>query len=316
MTTIVFIQMASNWSSLMKKIVNSSLDKYIDVTVQRRCYITTMIMLALAICENLLSQNTKIMNVIYCSADNVSIYETFIEVSFPWFKELNWTVPIPAGILLLFFNVTATLNWSYSDIFIICISLYLASILKKINETMAQVDLRFYHPTFWSNIREDYTRATQLIATFDDNISGLMLISFASNLFFICLQLFHILSHGLQEKTGNKADPCVANEKVYSYLMYFLFSLTFVLGRFLAVSMVAASVNTASKAPGPILYGVPAHAYCNEVQRFIEQVHGGNVALSGLQFFYVTKGLVLTVAGTIVTYELVLLQFNGEDANS
>lgn len=34
------------------------------------------------------------------------------------------------------------------------------------------------------------------------------------------------------------------------------------------------------------------------------------VALSGMRFFYLTRTLVLSVAGTIITYELVLVQFH------
>nr|QZH55064.1 gustatory receptor 31 [Achelura yunnanensis] len=87
----------------------------------------------------------------------------------------------------------------------------------------------------------------------------------------------------------------------------------YMLVRSLLVALVAASVHSASLAPAPVLYEVPSPVYCIEVQRFLEQLHGDTVALTGLQFFNVTKGLVLTIAGTIVTYELVLLQFNGEE---
>ncbi|RVE52034.1 hypothetical protein evm_003312 [Chilo suppressalis] len=98
----------------------------------------------------------------------------------------------------------------------------------------------------------------------------------------------------------------------YEPLVYFIFSSVFLLCRFLAVSLNAANIHSASLAIAPSLYNLPSTVYCTEIQRFIEQVHGSTVALSGLQFFYVTKSLILTVAGTIVTYELVLLQFNGE----
>lgn len=40
-----------------------------------------------------------------------------------------------------------------------------------------------------------------------------------------------------------------------------------------------------------------------QVQRFIDQVHNDKVALSGLQFFYVTKGLILSVSFSKKTQE-------------
>ncbi|KAL0849843.1 hypothetical protein ABMA28_011781 [Loxostege sticticalis] len=297
LTTALFLRIAANWPALMKKIANSSLDKYIDATLPTKCLCTTVIMLSLALFEHVLSQNTKLMNSIHCATENVSAYEIFLGKTFPWFKELQGPINLPIGVFFHIMNIISTITWSYSDVFLVCMSLYLVSIIDKINKTINEVDHRFYHPTFWSTIREDYTRAADLVTSFDDVISGLMLISFASNLFFICLQLFHILS----------------SRGMWDNLIYFTFSLIFVLVRYLAVSLAAASIHTASQKPAAALYMIPSTAYCSEVQRFIEQVHGSCVALTGLKFFYVTKGLVLSVAGTIVTYELVLLQFNGEN---
>ncbi|CAK1600233.1 unnamed protein product [Parnassius mnemosyne] len=96
----------------------------------------------------------------------------------------------------------------------------------------------------------------------------------------------------------------------YEAAAYFLFSLVYLITRSVAVSLIASQVNTASTVPAPVLYDVPSPVYCIEVQRFLDQVHGNKVALSGLQFFSVTRSLLLTVAGTIVTYELVMFQFN------
>lgn len=35
-----------------------------------------------------------------------------------------------------------------------------------------------------------------------------------------------------------------------------------------------------------------------------------DIALSGLKFFYLTRKLLLTVIGTIITYELVLMKYH------
>lgn len=47
---------------------------------------------------------------------------------------------------------------------------------------------------------------------------------------------------------------------------------------------------------------------CGQVHRFLVQVTTEDVALTGLNMFKVTRGLLLTVAGTILTYEVVLVQ--------
>ncbi|CAG9576154.1 unnamed protein product [Danaus chrysippus] len=66
----------------------------------------------------------------------------------------------------------------------------------------------------------------------------------------------------------------------YEAATYFVFSLIYLISRSVAVSLIASQVNTASNAPAPVLYDVPSPVYCVEV------------------------------AGTIVTYELVMFQFN------
>ena len=48
--------------------------------------------------------------------------------------------------------------------------------------------------TTWGELREDYTRATNLVKLFDDVFSGIVLVSFANDLFFICMQLYNVLA--------------------------------------------------------------------------------------------------------------------------
>ncbi|CAG9576153.1 unnamed protein product [Danaus chrysippus] len=97
----------------------------------------------------------------------------------------------------------------------------------------------------------------------------------------------------------------------YEQATYFLYSLIFLIIRSLALSLIAARVHTVSRQPVYTLYELPSTDYGIEVQRFIDQIHGDTVALTGLQFFKVTRGIALAIAGTIVTYELVLMQFTG-----
>jgi gustatory receptor len=46
---------------------------------------------------------------------------------------------------------------------------------------------------FWKQARENYTSLTQLTEALNHCISHIVLLSFASNLYFICLQLFNSL---------------------------------------------------------------------------------------------------------------------------
>jgi len=85
------------------------------------------------------------------------------------------------------------------------------------------------------------------------------------------------------------------------------------IGRTLAVSLYSASINDESKKPLDVFRSVSREGWCMEVKRFNEEVANDTIALSGKKFFHLTRRLVLSVAGTIVTYELVLIQFHQDD---
>jgi gustatory receptor len=111
---------------------------------------------------------------------------------------------------------------------------------------------------------------------------------------------------------------------------YFWFSLIYLIIRTLAVSLYSAEINDESKRPIEALRVVPRASWCLEVRffysnlsisqailfqikRFTEEVNYDVVALSGKKFFFLTRRLVLSVAATIITYELVLIQFKTSD---
>nr|XP_032517306.1 gustatory receptor for sugar taste 64a-like [Danaus plexippus plexippus] len=136
-----------------------------------------------------------------------------------------------------------------------------------------------------------------------------------------CLGLFPLIditSYGRNDISTRHGVPLCPNNNAtgpyYKYEQmvtnaYFIYSSLFVVVRTFFVSIIAAEVHSVSLEVAPVLYNVPSPTYCLEVHRFVEQIHGNKVALTGLKFFYVTKELVLSMVGTIVTYELVLLQF-------
>ncbi|XP_052132334.1 uncharacterized protein LOC127751984 isoform X1 [Frankliniella occidentalis] len=92
--------------------------------------------------------------------------------------------------------------------------------------------------------------------------------------------------------------------------LYILFSFGFLVVRASAVSLFAASVHENSRSVQDVLYCVCSEDYNEEVYRFLVQVTSDDVALSGCSMFKVTRGLLLTLAGTILTYEVVLVQLH------
>ncbi|XP_055373595.1 gustatory receptor for sugar taste 64f-like [Condylostylus longicornis] len=91
---------------------------------------------------------------------------------------------------------------------------------------------------------------------------------------------------------------------------YFWFSLTFLICRTAFVSLCASKIYDESKKPLKILRSIPGKFYKNEAKRFLELIVNTQAALSGMNFFHITRKFMLSVAGTIVTYELVLIQLH------
>ncbi|XP_052125664.1 gustatory receptor 5a for trehalose-like [Frankliniella occidentalis] len=75
-----------------------------------------------------------------------------------------------------------------------------------------------------------------------------------------------------------------------------------------AVVLSASCIPEESKAVKRVLYAVPTKQYSEEVQRFLTQVTTDEIALTGLGLFSITRSFILTMLGTIATYEILLVQ--------
>ncbi|XP_048006563.1 gustatory receptor for sugar taste 64f-like [Leguminivora glycinivorella] len=314
-----FLQVSLNWPELIKHAIQiEDLDPNFDTTLTSKCYITCAIVLVLAIIEHILSLLYALSEAIACySHTHASTYEGFVRVSYPWmYNCMPYSTLL--GIITQFLHFQATFIWNFSDLFVICTSYYLTSCLNNVNQKLLIAQGKYLPASFWRSAREEYSRVTQLVRKVDNVISGIVFISFANNLFFVCLQLFNTLENGIKGTGACRASRLTGTTLFAGYEgpAYFIFSLVYLISRSVAVSLIASQVNSASLLPAPVLYDVPSPVYCIEVQRFIDQVHGDNVALSGLQFFSVTRELLLTVAGTIVTYELVMLQLTPSESTA
>ncbi|XP_039765305.1 gustatory receptor for sugar taste 64e-like [Pararge aegeria] len=195
------------------------------------------------------------------------------------------------AILYEVMNIQSTFLWNFTDAMTMCVSLYLTSYFRDLNKLIEnQQRLKIIR---WEEIRLYYSDLVQLVQTVDSKMCYLILLSFFTNVFFICVQLFSLLK-------AHKSLP---------YYFYYCYSSLFLFVRATLTSLLAANVNTVALKPFYILQHVPTSDYTIEVQRFIRQTKYTTTALSGL-FFDVTRGMILTVIGTIVKYELVLLQFS------
>ncbi|KAG8034622.1 hypothetical protein G9C98_007698 [Cotesia typhae] len=208
-------------------------------------------------------------------------------------SSLNYNVAL--GIFLFTISKIATFTWNFTDVFVMLVSTGLAERYKSLNKYLLKTSSIKNSTIDWGEFRENYATLSSLVKRTDSGMSPVILLSFVNNLYFICLQLLNGLS---------TEDMSMLNT------VYFFFSFAFLLSRTIAVTLFTARINDQSKVALPILYNSTAANYTVEMQRLQFQLTTDEVALTGLKFFYITRNFMLAVAGAIVTYEVVLLQFN------
>lgn len=69
----------------------------------------------------------------------------------------------------------------------------------------------------------------------------------------------------------------------------------FIIGRVLVLSLSAAQINDESTRILPFIRNLPTHAWNTEVERFLEHLTSGKIALTGMNFFTLTRSLILKV---------------------
>ncbi|XP_037034972.1 gustatory receptor for sugar taste 64a-like [Bradysia coprophila] len=148
----------------------------------------------------------------------------------------------------------------------------------------------------WSELRQHYVLLCELLEIIDNKLASLILLSCANNLYFICYQLVNIFEE----------LPDLLN------YIYFWYSLILLIGRTIVMFLCISEINDASKKPLDMVRQIRSRMWCTELERFSDQLTNETIALSGMNFFFITRKLVLSMIGTIITYELVLLQFDSQ----
>uniref|UniRef100_A0A182M4I3 Gustatory receptor n=1 Tax=Anopheles culicifacies TaxID=139723 RepID=A0A182M4I3_9DIPT len=201
----------------------------------------------------------------------------------PYHAVLGWTIELTMRI--------AKFTWHYVDVFIICLSLGLQRRFVQFNERLERLDGQPQSQSVWRGLRLDFVRLSELVAFVDERFSKLILFSCANDMFFITVQLFN--SFDLKPTTVTT--------------VYFWYSLGFLICRCFLMLFVVSSVSRASERPLETLRRFPSSNWNLDLRRLCDAVATSENALSGKRFFFVRRPLILAMAGTIITYELVLL---------
>ncbi|KAF7996931.1 hypothetical protein HCN44_002577 [Aphidius gifuensis] len=198
-------------------------------------------------------------------------------------------------IFLFVINIYTSYIWNFTDLFIMLVSTGLAERYKFLNNIVINTTIWNNHENYWDQLRICYGKLSKLVKNTDQVISPLIFISCTHYFFLICLQLLLWISR----------DDTVTFAAVFPF-----FSFGFMVFSTNAVMFSASRINDHSKKILPTVYECPSVEYTNEAKRLQDQMTSDDITLTGLNFFSITRNFMLAVAGTMVTYEIVLLQFS------
>ena len=99
--------------------------------------------------------------------------------------------------------------------------------------------------------------------------------------------------------------------------VYYWYSILFLVFRLSCLILFASNVYENSQKPLRTLRSIPSKGWFQEAERFNQQLTNvkETTALSGKNFYYLTRRLMFGMAGTMFTYELVVLQFIKNDSD-
>lgn len=95
------------------------------------------------------------------------------------------------GVVVQSSNVLSTFSWNFMDLFLILLSAALTFHFGQLNDRLNSIKDKTMPEWWWCEARCDYNRLACLTRRVDADISGIVLLSFGTNLYFICIQLMN-----------------------------------------------------------------------------------------------------------------------------
>ncbi|XP_031638768.1 gustatory receptor for sugar taste 64f-like [Contarinia nasturtii] len=294
--------LAMHWPTLMRRYesIESKMPKYKYQREKRKLALHLKILTIVVMMGSLLEHLLNLISIVHFSKTCLDLKDPVNDFFQLELSQLFALVPFSpiSAFFGKFVNVIATFCWSFMDLFVMVMSAGLSSRFEQINEDLKRVKGEHMSEDFWALRRTQYRKLSVLCGLVDEAISQITLLSFSNNLFFIAVQL-------LRSIRPMRSIP---------HAVYFWFSLSFLIGRTLAVSLYSAKIYDESKKTINVIRAIPTSSWCMEARRFSEHIVNDTIALTGMRFFFLTRKLILTVLGTIITYELVLIQFHTEES--
>lgn len=189
--------LARRWSAMMTEWENTeqSLPFRPQLTASnrrvRRKVITIMVTLMLsALFEHALAKPSGLYRAYKCGIKD--LLEAHLMQAFP---EMFSFIPydIYVGFVAQVVTSVLTFYWNYVDLFLIVLSIGLRQSVRHVNEIILNSKAQYHSDTFWHDYRKHHQRVCNLVHIVGQNVAYLVVISFANNMFFICIQLIGVL---------------------------------------------------------------------------------------------------------------------------
>lgn len=162
------------------------------------------------------------------------------QVFFTILPYYSWQIPF-----LEWYEVVKTMCWTYSEVFVIGVSLTLATRFKQLTNRLKVYEQRHLNDDFWHEIRCHHNILCNLVVKADALLSPVILVYSFANMFFICQKIF----------TQFERDK-LPWEKYYSY-----YSSVFLSCRTIGMLSVGASVNENYRETLNVLREVPTKTF-------------------------------------------------------
>ncbi|XP_048481651.1 gustatory receptor for sugar taste 64e-like [Plutella xylostella] len=218
------------------------------------------------------------------------------------------------GAIIFVQMLLTTLISNLQDFIVIAFSLGLTSRQKKINTVLKYLCSRYSYPNSialvstkyttpvrvtagkhlsWRKVREVFVRHAALVQATDRALGPLVLLSLFTNLLYILMLVFSL---------NYKNDK-------YAFT-YSVYALAWLSVRCFSLLVAASDVHARSRAGADYFKNIQTTSYNTEVRRLQFQLSKNEIALSGMGFFKLKRSLILKVLSVIITYDLILLQYN------
>ncbi|KAJ3654545.1 hypothetical protein Zmor_013724 [Zophobas morio] len=296
---VTFIRLAKEWPSLMESwnFVEKRMQYgRIRVNVRRKCkFIAIVFVLVRTV--HLITRQLYYITTISKSAstltEGLKYYFNKVFLYSYIFRIFGYD-PYRAVIVLIVSYVSA-FGYLFVDIVIIliCLSFSLRLIQLKSKIKLLIKD-KIRNKVLWKSLRTEHFYLCKLCASINDKLGNLILLSYATNLYLIIIDWF----------------GAARIERSFLKKAHYSMSIIIDTSKLIAVSWYAASVHEENNNVFKCLLSIPSFLYNLEIERFTNQAIFMKCVISGKKLFTITRGTIFKIAGALVTYELVVLQFN------